>query len=71
MEKSIAARGYPEEHYRIVAKLYTEAKVYESDLTGGKTEHSVRTARVNNHFAWASYNACENWVRTARVRGFL
>lgn len=67
----MSRRGYPDEHYQIVSKLYTEARVLESDLTGGKTEHSVRVARTQDHFPWASYSSVERWVRTARVRGFL
>ena len=65
------ARGYPDDHYRIVARLYRDAQVTEFDLVGAKTEHSVKTAAVHQHFPWASYTAAESWVRTARVRGFL
>jgi hypothetical protein len=62
---------YPDEHWEEVAKFYREAKVATDDLSGAKTEESVRTAKVQNHYPYTTYDTVLRWVRKCREKGLL
>jgi ADP-heptose:LPS heptosyltransferase len=62
---------YPDEHWQEVAKCYHEVKVYEDELTGGKTEETVRIAKVQNHYPQVTEGTVAEWIRRCRRKGLL
>lgn len=63
--------GYPIEHWEEVAKCYHEVKVYEGDLTGARTEETVRIAKVQNRYPQVTQGTVAEWIRRCRKMGLL
>lgn len=62
---------YPESHWDEVAKCYLEARVYEEELTGGKTESTVRTEKVQNHYPYTTLRTVQGWIKKCYDKGLL
>jgi hypothetical protein len=62
---------YPDEHWQRVADLYRSVVVTPSDVTGGKTEHTVRVAKVQDHYPATTTGTVATWVRRCQRMGLL
>ena len=62
---------HPDEHWEQVAKYYKEAKVEPKELTGGKTEDTVRAEKVQNRYPHVTYGTVRVWIKKCRNLGLI
>jgi hypothetical protein len=63
--------AYPIEHWEEVAKRYKSVKVLPEDLTGAKTEESVRIAKVQDSYPYSTYGTIAVWIKRCRKEGLI
>lgn len=62
---------HPQKHWEEVAKVYKATKVNPSELTGGKTEETVRVEKTQNHYPDVAVGTVRVWVKKCRNLGLL